>query len=247
MFKKDNELMSQRLLILHGWGSNSSRWQKIKEILEDKGIEVLIPDMPGFGRTPAPKEAWGVEDYQKWVLDFAKGKGWEKFNLFGHSFGGAISVKIASENPEKIEKLILCAISAIREKKKSKKVKVFGALAKIGKAIFSLPILNIFYNFARKNLYRLSGSGDYYLASGVMKETFRKVITENLQNNLKYIKSKTLILWGEKDEAVPLKHAYILNKEINDSQLIVFQGARHALNFQIPQKLAENIIKFLKS
>lgn len=237
--------MSKKLLILHGWGSNSGRWQKVKEILEKNKIEVLVPDLPGFGKELPPKKVWGIENYERWVIDFIGEKGWQSFNLLGHSFGGGIAIKIAADFPERIEKLILCGCAAIRDERKPKKVLFSYFLVNGGKKFFSLPGVRKLYPFVRKIFYYLYGSKDYYRAKGVMKEIFKKIITEDLKVNLEKIKSPTLILWGARDDMVPLSHTRILKEKIRNSRLVIFPGRGHALNLQIPEKLAKEIINFL--
>ena len=66
------------VLILHGWGwpISSPQWARVKELLETAGYEVFLPDLPGFGQTPSPKEPWAIDDYVEWVKNFC-----EKNNL----------------------------------------------------------------------------------------------------------------------------------------------------------------------
>lgn len=246
------------LLILHGWGSNSMRWQRVKELLEKKGIEVLVLDLPGFGRIPSPTKAWGRDDYINWIFQKVKdynpptaqqGKlhnNWEKFNLLGHSFGGGLAVKIATSFPEKIEKLVLCAPAII--KRNSIKAYLFYWIAYLGKKIFSLPKFKILYPLAEKLIYKLAGTRDYYLADGVMKETMKKIGKEEpLEELLEKVKIPTLILWGKRDGILPLKDAYRIKEKIRDSKLKIIPKARHSPHREAPEELAENIIQFIKS
>ena len=235
----------KKLLILHGWGAGSIRWQKVKELLERKGVEVLVPDLPGFGKEPPPKKVWGVEDYKKWVVNFIENKGWDKFNLLGHSFGGGVAAMIAADYPELIEKLILCAPAVIRKKKKGVKTSFFYNVSRAGKKVFSLPVLKSFYPLAQRVIYKLCGSRDYYLASGTMKEVFKKVNEENLEPNLERIKTPTLILWGRRDDAVPVDDIYKTRDGIKNSNLEIFSGITHNLHWEMPGELTEEIIKFL--
>jgi len=237
--------MNEKLLILHGWGSNSERWQRVKDLLEKEGMEVLVLDLPGFGRTPSPARAWGREDYLNWIFQKAKERNWQKFNLLGHSFGGGLSVKIATNYPEKIEKLILLSPAII--KRKSIKTYLFYWVAFLGKKLFSLPGLKIFYPLTQRLIYKLAGTRDYYLADGIMKETMKRIGKEEpLEELLEKIQIPTLILWGKKDDILPIKDAYKIREEIKNSELKILQKARHSPHREAPEELAESIIQFIK-
>ena len=237
--------MNEKLLILPGWGSNSLRWQRVKELLEKEGVEVLVLDLPGFGITPSPNIAWGRDDYINWIFQRIKEKNWQKFNLLGHSFGGGLAVKIAAIWPEKVERLILSAPAII--KRKSIKTYLFYLIASFGKKIFLLPGLKIFYPLAQKLIYKLAGTRDYYLADEVMKETMKKIgKEEDLEVLLEKIKTPTLILWGEKDDVLPLKDAYYIKEKIRGSRLKIIPGAKHSPHRETPEELVEAIIDFFK-
>jgi len=248
------------LLILHGWGSNSARWQRVKDLLGKKGIEVLALDLPGFGITPSPKKPWGRDDYLNWIFQKVKDynppttlppegrapKNWEKFNLLGHSFGGGLAVRIAIDFPERVEKLILCAPAIIR--RKSIKTYLFYWLAFLGRIIFSLPGLKIFHPQAQKLAYKLAGTRDYYVADGIMKETMKKIWKEEpLEMILEKIKVPTLILWGKKDDVLPLKDAYRIKEKIKRSQLRILPGVRHSPHREAPEELSKILVSFLQS
>jgi len=59
--------MAYPLVILHGWGASTKSYDKLKPLLEQKGISVFVFDLPGFGNEPAPGEVWGVDNYADWV------------------------------------------------------------------------------------------------------------------------------------------------------------------------------------
>ncbi|MFH0987590.1 MAG: alpha/beta hydrolase [Patescibacteria group bacterium] len=241
----------KKLLILHGWGSNANRWQKFKEILEKKDIEVLVPTLPGFGDEKPPEKVWGVEEYEDWILDFVRQKGWENFNLLGHSFGGGLATKIAADFPQKIEKFILCAPAIIRER--SRRIVALEKISKTGKKILNKIRNKKISDFFLKSFYRLIGAEDYYRSEGVMKEVIKKIFSQDLSSNLKKINLPTLILWGAKDEAVPLRTAYHIKGEIEKGiiddfhkvKLIIFLNAGHCLNTEVPEKIAAQVFNFL--
>jgi len=239
-------MKGESLLILHGWGSNSERWQRVKELLEKKGIEVLVLDLPGFGKTLSPQKAWSRDDYINWIFQKVKERNWEKFNLLGHSFGGGLAVKIAATFPERIEKLILLSPAIIQ--RKSIKTYLFYYISYLGKKVFSLPGFKIFHPLAEKLIYKLAGTKDYYVADGIMKETMKKIGKEEpLEMILEKIKIPTLILWGKKDDVLPIIDAYYIKEKIKGSELKIIPKARHSPHREAPEELAEIIVQFIQS
>lgn len=229
-------------LILHGWGSNSDRWQKVAELLADRNIRVIVPDLPGFGKSEEPREAWSLDNYVEWVKEFSNNlpelKG--DFCLLGHSFGGAIASKFSIKYNQKIEKLFLVGAAAIR--KKTIKNQMSGGISKFVKLFNFLP----FYDSTRKAFYKfVVGSNDYLRVNGVMKETF-SIISEDLSNYLSFIKVPTVIIWGSKDNATLIKDAYFINRKIENSKLVIIPGADHSLNVKIPEILAERVLNEIK-
>lgn len=232
------------VLVLHGWGGSSDSWKKVTEILSGEGFQVIVPDLPGFGKSKTPPETWGVLDYTKWVNDFTDFLNLERFFLIAHSFGGRISIKFAINYPGKIKALILCASAGIKPKP-GLKTKIIYWLSRIGNAVLTPQIFvrlkeglrNIFYIFLRHK--------DYVKAKGNMREIIKKVLDEDLIDDLSKIKIKTLLVWGEQDKLVPIKYASIFKEKIENSELVILPKVGHSPHLEIPQKLAEVIINFL--
>lgn len=237
----------ETVLILHGWGSRAENWSKVKELLENRGYNVLAPDLPGFGKNPPPQQPWATDDYLEWVKDFCAKQNLSQFFLMGHSFGGGLAVKFADRFPEKLKGLILVAPKIRRQKNYRYYLGLISA--KLGKIIFSLPIFSFLRPLARRVLYAVIGTRDYYkleLAKTItMKETFRNVVSEELIRCLPRIKTPALIVWGKKDDMTPIKDAHLINKMIKGSKLEVIERGEHALNLQFPEVLAQKIINFI--
>ncbi len=239
------------ILILHGWGSCAKRWQKVKEILTKQGLKVIVPDLPGFGDNPSPSQPWSIDDYVEWVKNFSSGFDKPLF-LLGHSFGGRIAIKFSAKYPEKISGLILCGAPAIKDKLNIKHITV-RALAKFSSKFSFLPFYQFFrknflFSFFRKIFYKyILGKTDYLKAQGIMKETFKKIIAEDSLPYLSQIKTKTLIIWGEKDNYVSVKLAPIIKAQISNSDLKILPKIGHSPHIECPEKLCEIILDFLKT
>lgn len=227
------------ILILHGWGSNSERWQRVGDTLAENGFKAIIPDLPGFGKSQTPSEPWGYQSYCEFTKSFAKNLNLEKFSLLGSSFGGALAMKYAAEYPQNIEKLFLVAAAYVR--RKTLKRALFFVVAKASKLFSFLP----FFNLGRRAFYKfIVRKSDYSYTLGVMKQIYSKVIREDLSYIAPLIKSPTIIIWGESDDITPLKNAYFLKENIEGSHLITVNGLGHSLSRY--EKLAEIILKHLK-
>lgn len=232
------------ILVLHGWGGSSDSWLEAQRIIAKQGYRIIIPDFPGFGKTPPPPEPWGVKDYSNFILNFLKKLELENIFLIGHSFGGRIAIKFAVNYPEKIKSLILCDSAGIKPKP-GPKTRIIYWIAKIGNAIFTPKHLVRFKDAARNFFYIFLRNRDYVKANGIMKETIKKVFVEDLLSDLSKIKLKTLIIWGEIDKMVPLKYAYIFKENIENSELKILPKIGHSPHLEIPKKFSEIILKFV--
>ena len=232
------------ILILHGWGGSSDSWIKVMEMLAGEGYKVICPDFPGFGKSHPPVQPWDVANYKKWLLEFIQSQGLDEFILLGHSFGGRVAIKFSVKYPERIKSLILCDSAGLKSKPGLKN-RIISHMAYIGNMIFSPHFLIRFKNGARNIFYSFLRNKDYVKADGVMKESIKKVIDEDLFPYLSQIKIKTLIVWGEKDKMLPVKQSHILKEQIKDSVLELLPDVGHSPHLEVPGKLFKIIISFL--
>lgn len=240
------------ILILHGWGGSSDSWISVQEILSQNVFKVICPDLPGFGKSENPPIPWSNDDYCNFILDFIKeikrscGEFTEPFFLIGHSFGGGLAVKFTAKHPQKVKSLILSDAAIIRGKKRlSFRQRIAYLIAKI----FNIPFFEriIFYPWFKKLVYKIAGTYDYYLAKGVMKETFKKTSKEDLAYFLSQIRVPTLIIWGKKDKTLPLEDGFLIRKEIFNSKIEIIEGADHSPHRKTPEELSKIILKFLEA
>ncbi|MEW9671425.1 alpha/beta fold hydrolase [Ammoniphilus sp. 3BR4] len=94
------------LLLIHGNLASKRWWNLVKEPLAEC-FTVFMVDLRGCGQSEKPPAGYSIWQYGDDVLAFIKRMGLERLSVVGHSMGGAISMDIASKNPELLEKLIL--------------------------------------------------------------------------------------------------------------------------------------------
>jgi len=222
-----NKNSKNAILLLHGWGSNITLFQKIIDMVSPS-MRVVAPDMPGFGESDEPKEPWCVDDYVTFVAKFCKEIDLKDPIVLGHSFGGRVIIKsVTGENPTINPPKIILTDSAGIKPKQSLKSKVNTKMYKMGRAVMSTAPMKKLFPDAVENMRNKRGSADYRTASPVMRATLVNVVNEDLTHLLSEIKQSTLLVWGDKDDATPLSDGQLMEKLIPDSGLVVIEGTGH--------------------
>ena len=88
------------VLLLHGFAEDGAVWQKVAEEL-GTGLRLLIPDLPGSGRSPLPAETT-IESMAAAVKGILDREGIGRCILIGHSMGGYITLAFAEAYPERL-------------------------------------------------------------------------------------------------------------------------------------------------
>ena len=219
------------VILLHGWGKSSNDLLPLGEILQ-YNFSVHIIDLPGFGKSTAPIEAntptsqiWGTKQYADSIVEYMKKESIESASFIGHSFGGRVTIQIASNYPEKVNKIVLIGTPGLKRKRSLKETIRFKTIGYAGK--FLKKIDQIFEtDLFKRNFVGKFGSPDY-LNAGIMRPIFVKTVNEDYSELVPTIKAKTLLLWGKEDREVPIEVARRMQSLIKDSNLIEMEGRGH--------------------
>ncbi|PIR50048.1 hypothetical protein COU79_01555 [Candidatus Peregrinibacteria bacterium CG10_big_fil_rev_8_21_14_0_10_54_7] len=235
-----NATAKPTLVCLHGWGGSAESFTELRKALEGVAMNILTPNLPGFGGEPEPAEPWTVDDYADWTEQYIRERAEGPLFLLGHSHGGRIGIKLATRNTLPIEHLILCAAAGIRRPRHARRI-IGLTLAKGGKILLSFPGCRHLQPLGRKMLYKLVRIHDYEKASPTMRQTLIEVTKEDLRPLLKRIAVPTDIYWGTADRMTPYKDAKVMCYEIPHSELHAFEGTRHAVHRDRAEEIAERI------
>ncbi len=224
------------VLALHGWGGSiESFWPVAQQLIRqpDAPYTVYVLDLPGFGESALPPEPWGVPEYAAFVLGALDALGLARVHLLGHSFGGRISLILGAEHPERLDKIVLAGSAGVPNPPNPAR----DAAVKAAKSLFQLPGLKQLYEPVRRRAYERLGATDY-LEAGALKESFVKVIAQDLLPYAARVARPTLLIWGDRDEDTPLWQGRKLEAAIPDAGLIIFPGAGH---FSYLERLPEYV------
>lgn len=181
---------------------------------------VTLLDFPGFGKSEALKTVWDMERYGELLAALVQALDLQSPIIIAHSFGARVAAVYASSHP--VKKLVLTGAAGLRPN------------VRWHQRLKSLPyrsvrtLLRAFkLTHLEEALKRRSGSADYRALSGVMRESFVKIVTQDLSAYYQRIDAPTLLIWGERDEATPLWMAQALEIMMKDAGLVVFEGDDH--------------------
>ncbi len=230
----------QPIIFLHGWGQTHQTFKYLyKQLESDYYIYTL--DLAGFGDSEEPKGIWGVKEYADMLKKLVEHAKLKNPIIIAHSFGGRVAIQYASETDD-LKKLILISSAGIKPKRKILyyyKIYKYKITKKILKALKKNNALN---KYQKK-----SGSNDYKNATPKMKQVLVKTVNQDLTKILHKIKVPTLLMWGEKDTATPLRQAKILEKKIPNAGLVTFENCGHFSYLEEPMHFSIIINHFLKN
>ena len=230
------------ILLLHGWGGKCESFLPL--IRDLKGTARLAAvDFPGHARSPEPPEAWSVTEYTQLIYAFIEEVLGGRVSIAAHSFGCRVSILLAAEHPECVDRMVLTGAAGIRPVQTEEKKKKASAYQKLkglcDNAVTRKVLGDKAVDGLREMLIRKYGSADYKALSPNMRATFNRVVTQDLTPYLKDVKSSVLLVWGRDDTETPLWMGEKMEKEMNDAGLVVLDGTGHfAYLDRYPQFLA---------
>lgn len=229
------------VLLLHGWGDSSKGVAGLQRQLAKK-YQVLAPDLPGFGATQAPNEAWDLDDYAQFVnellpkLDLP-----QPYAVIGHSNGGALAIRSISLGKLKPSRLVLMAAAGVRTNNTLKRL-VLKIVAKAGN-LATLWLPERYRRALRKSLYGVAGSD--MLVAPHLQDTFKKTVRQDVQGDAAALALPTLLIYATDDEAIPLADGRQYKSLIKNSRLEVISGAGHFVHQDQPDEVDQLIEEFL--
>ncbi|MCK5042328.1 MAG: alpha/beta hydrolase, partial [Sphingomonadales bacterium] len=190
------------IIWLHGWGQTHNCFLALAELYKNKAKNTLV-DLYGFGKTPLLFKNAGTDDYAqalaKSILSEPKTK---KRIIIGHSFGCRVAVRLAQIEPSLADGYVLISAAGLKRKRslvwklKASYLKLLGKTAGLCDKMFNTGFKA---EFSKK-----FGSSDYKNA-GELRETFVRVVNEDLSAEAAKVKEPVLLIYGDEDQDTPVE------------------------------------------
>jgi len=235
------------LVLVHGFLGSSKMWNPQIDFFKYH-FRVITPDLPGFGRSNKAKSHNSIQSIANLLLDCLEEKKIDKFHLLGHSMGGMIVQEMAKKSGGKISKLV-CYSTGPRGEMPVRFETVDQSRENIKKNGLEVTAKNI-----AQTWFVLGEKAKYFdLCLEAGKQTSIEAADNALiaiknwdgVKNLQDIKNNTLIIWGDKDKSYNLGQVQTLEKNISDSNLVIFKGCAHNVHLEQPDQFNHTIKDFL--
>ncbi len=222
------------VLALHGWRRDHRDFEAAFGTLEP-GQGAAAVDLPGFGATPPPDEAWGSEDYAEALLPVLDELAGGPLVVVGHSFGGRVALRLARTAPERIERLVLTGVPLLPRAGGPRRPP---AAFRLARRLHRMGLVGEKRMDALRDRY---GSADYRASSGVMRAVLVRSVSESYEEDLAALTVPVTLVWGERDTDVPLDVARRASDLLGGAPLVVVPGAGHLLPTDAPDALRSQV------
>jgi 2-hydroxymuconate-semialdehyde hydrolase len=227
------------VVFLHGGAVDALTFKQTILFLS-QSYRVIAPDLPCFGQTETPKRIWDFYNYADFIKHFLKELGVDKYSIVGHSMGGGIALHTSLSNPS-VEKLVLVSSAGVKVDYSTLRFLYQFFIRKI----YTESILS-----GKPAIVKIQMQGSFRSFRNHLPSFFRvlRIIKKCLRSNtpdLSRVDAKTLILWGDKDELLPVRYAYKLKEGIKNSELKIFNG-NHSWCMFHADDFHKELLEFLK-
>jgi pimeloyl-ACP methyl ester carboxylesterase len=248
------------IILLHGGNGSIEFWlYNIGNLAQYH--QVYAFDMVGSGRSDFPDGSYSLGYQAEFLQGFMTALNIDSATLIGNSMGGGVCLEFTRLYPDRVDKLVLVDSMG------------FGREISLGIRLITLPFIvsllrpgrwmipaMLKSNFDRGEqlppawiefrypIFAIPGRNQVILRLGQSNFTLAGVRPEVYQpilDSLATITQKTLIIWGDRDRLIPVKHAYIAAAGLPNNQMHIFPNCGHHPYLEYPAKFDRLVLEFL--
>ena len=232
------------LLLCNSLGTTLEMWDpQVPELTTQ--FQLVRYDQRGHGRSPVPRGPYSIEDLGRDALDLLDDLGIDRTSFCGLSIGGMVGMWLASEAPERIDRLVLCSSAPSLPPREQWLERAATVRANGVSAIADAAIDRWFTPLAPDSL----------------RDSFRTMLVEtpaegyaaccealaglDLSGRLAAIEAPTLVVTGEGDPVAPPETGEKLAASIPGARHVTVAGARHISNAEQPSTFTQHVLAHL--
>jgi pimeloyl-ACP methyl ester carboxylesterase len=254
------------VVLIHGMVNSSRHWESVALGLAANHT-VIAPDLIGHGDSAAVRGDYSLGAHAASIRDLLAALGVERATIVGHSLGGGIAMQFFYQFPQRTERLVLVSSGGLGQEVGLllRGAAIPGAAALVWAAAH--PRVLAALSRAGDQLRRRGRGEGVYLqaiaralrplerrgARRAFLQTLRSVIDAggqkvNARDRLYLLESMpTLIVWGERDNTIPLSHGREAHGLIPGSRFETLPRAAHFPHLEDPEGLTDVLLEFLRT
>jgi pimeloyl-ACP methyl ester carboxylesterase len=247
----------ETVLLIHGSGpgvTSYANWRLVMSALATK-FRVIAPDMVGFGFSERPENVdYGVQTWADQVIGLIDALGIEKTSLVGNSFGGAIALRIATQHPERIDKLVLMGSMGVTFPITEGLERVWGYEASFENMRKVLDVFAYSRELVNDELAQVRYEGS--IQPG-FQDSFSSMFPAPRQRwvdamctpeeDIRRLPHRTLIIHGREDQVIPVQTSLRLNELIDNADLSVYSHRGHWSMIERNADFNRSLLEFLSN
>ncbi|AXQ31242.1 alpha/beta hydrolase [Solimonas sp. K1W22B-7] len=255
---RDEGPISDRVpvILLHGTSSSLHTWDGWAEALKTQRRVIRI-DLPGFGLTgPAPDGDYSIDAYMRFLNAVFDHYGAEGYIVAGNSFGGRLAWEAALALPSYVQKIVL--VDAAGYPLPSESVPLGFRLARmpllaplmertLPRSVIASSVRNVYGDPSKVTPELIDRYYELTLRAGNRKALAQRFAQNggDTSSRIRVLKLPTLILWGGRDQLIPPASATRFHREIQGSQLVMFDDLGHVPQEEDPLRTVKPVLGFL--
>lgn len=237
----------EALVLVHGYLGGSSQWAAELEAL-GAHLDVIAPDLPGFGQSRHLMSPFEIGGYARAVLACLDELGVERFHLLGHSMGGMIVQEMVRLAPQRVNRLVLYGTGPLgllpgrfETMARSRERLAEDGVEATARRISATWLLH------REQSPRAKALGDLAAQASAQAAEAGLWAMERWdgRSHLPHITQPTLIVWGDQDRSYQWPQVEQLWRQIPGASLAVLPHCSHALHLEYPDLFHRLVLDFL--
>jgi len=225
------------VVLIHGSGpgvTSYANWRLVLPALAEN-FRVVAPDMVGFGFSERPANIqYGVQTWADQVVGLMDTLALPKVHLVGNSFGGAIALRIATQHPDRVGKLVLMGSMGVPFPITEGLERVWGYQPSFENMRKVLDVFAYSRELVNDELaevrYRGSIQPGFQESFAAMFPAPRQRWVEAMctpEEDIRRLPHRTLIVHGREDQVIPVQTSLRLMELIDNADLSVFSHCGH--------------------
>jgi len=261
------------LILVHGFRGDHHGLEGIARelVARDATLRVIVPDLPGFGETPAMRGPGGVarthdlDAYGLWLCEFAARVAPAGHVILGHSFGSLVVANArrhglspramilvnpisspALEGPQAVLTGLAVAYyraAALLPKRASRHL--------LGNPLIVRSMSEVMAKTRDRNLRGWIHDQHHRYFSvfadpTTLLQAFQASVSHTVTEFRRDLGGPSLLVAGDRDDITTLDHQLRLHRRLPESQLRIIPGVGHLIHYEAMKDTAEMILTFLR-